>query len=459
MIHHPIFNEIKPLIDKELENKFYFLSPIGSENFNNFKYFLNEYNPNLASSEDNYEIFSNILKIDIAAYLKKKGIIRYKPKILEIPQYFSLHFPESEDYSINDYENYENDMNSIKKIKNKHMKNNELIFDKELNEKSFYEGSLMLIGHSVIYLPKDYEKEYSRLDKIIQNDFFIQELSSGLNDNNNSASNNSLLSDNSSTHSKLSSIASIPKIEFKTAQAGNVGGGLSNNNFGSKGYCGLQNIASLEKDIINYFKIKNIVYKILYKIDNFKRDDLIIELKKTNYFIPNNLRYLIYCIILDVDYIVQSEEYEIGNFYENKEFIINEMNQIKKDIIRCEEYDILYKTEEGKHYLKNLFEVLLYNKEDFFYIQGMDSIAAAFIKLYYPENELYFQVFYKFIKKLTFNFLDLEKKTIKNLEFHHLIISRIIAFIEPDLYLYLDSISFFEDLYASCWLITLFSSK
>jgi len=216
---------------------------------------------------------------------------------------------------------------------------------------------------------------------------------------------------------------------------------------------------SIEKEISCYFRIKSIVYKIIYKIDNFKRDDLIIELKKTNYFIPNNLRYLIYCIILDVDYIVQSEEYEIGNSYENKDFIINEMNQIKKDIVRCEEYDILYKTEEGKNYLKNLFEALLYNKEEFFYIQGMDSIASAFIKLYYPDKEVYYQVFYKFIKKLTFNFLDLEKKSIKNLEFNHLVISRIIAFIEPELFVYLESISFFEDLYASCWLLTLFSSN
>ena len=89
----------------------------------------------------------------------------------------------------------------------------------------------------------------------------------------------------------------------------------------------------------------------------------------------------------------------------------------------------------------------------------MDSIAAAFIKLFYPNKEIYYQVFYKLIKKLTYNFLDMENKQIKDLNFHHCIISRILAFLEPELYVYLDSIEFFDDLYASAWLITLFSSN
>jgi hypothetical protein len=89
----------------------------------------------------------------------------------------------------------------------------------------------------------------------------------------------------------------------------------------------------------------------------------------------------------------------------------------------------------------------------------MDSIAAAFIKLYYPNKEIYYQIFYKLIKKLTYNFLDVQNRQIKDLNFHHCIISRILAFLEPELYVYLDSIEFFDDLYASAWLITLFSSK
>ncbi len=428
----------------------------------------------IPTSDDSYEIFNNILNIDIILFLKKKGILSYKPKILQIPQYFSLYFPEKEEYSI---DNYENELTSIKKIKNKQMKNSELIFDKELNERLFNEGSLILIGNSLINMPKDYDKELYLLEKLLcLNDFSFQSqniLTSNslknenfffLTKNNN---NNSIISDSSSEHSKISylntSNSCTSEVKKHNSQTGLINllskskGQMISNNINSNIIANnFQN--SIEKEINNYFRIKNIIFKILFKIDNFKRDDLIIELKKTNYSIPNNLRFLIYCIILDVDFIVQSEENEIGNFFENKDFILSEMIQIKKDIVRCEEYDILFKTDDGKKYLKNLFEILLYNKEDFFYIQGMDSIASAFIKLYFPDKEIYYQVFYKFIKKLTYNFLDLEKKNIKNLEFNHLILSRVLGFIEPELYVYLDNISFFDDLYASCWLLTLFSS-
>ena len=425
LLHHPLFHDVKSDIDKILDTNLYFVSPIGTEAFNNLGCSSDDQKIKSATCEDNYEIFINIMKVDLILFLKKKGIINYKPKILDIPQYFSLNFPESEDYSIGDYEN---ELNLIKKVKKKQMKMTELIFDRELNERLFNEGSLITIGYFLIKLPKDYEKEIFILDNFLKDNFVdiqVQNLET-----------NSYISDNSSEQSRLS----ISKNAEIKSQAKSIN-------------------SNIEKDISNYFKIKNIMFKILYKIENFKRDDLIIELKKTNYFIPNNLRYLIYCIILDVDYIVQSEEYEIANYYENKEFIVNEMKQVKKDIIRCEEYDLIYKTDEGKFYLKNLFEACLYNKEDFFYIQGMDSIAAAFIKLYYPFQEIYFQVFYKFIKKLTYNFLDLSNKSIKNLDFNHLIISRILAFIEPELYVYLESINFFDDLYASSWLITLFSSN
>jgi hypothetical protein len=475
LIHHPFFNDIKSQIDIKINNNQLFVSPINNDFFIKFTNQISEKekekekererdsNTNIknlilnsnsnsyanATSDDNYEIINNILKIDIISYLKKQGIISYKPKILNIPQYFSLHFPESEDYSIGDFDSESKfSSHSFKKVKTKTAKNSELIYDKELNEKLFNEGSLILIGHSIINLPKNYEKEFSLLENFLSNDIIFSQggkdnfSSIGMNYNNTNKNNDSLKSDSSSNQSKFN--FRISNSEIKNSKATN-----NNNN----------NINNIEKEISNYFSIKSIVYKILYKIENFKREDLIVELKKTNYFIPNNLRFIIYSIILDVDFIVQTEEYDIGNCFENKEYIISEMLQIKKDIVRCEEYDLIFKTDEGKLYLKSLFENLLYNKEDFFYLQGMDSIAAAFIKLYYPKKEIYYQIFYKLIKKLTYNFLDIQNRQIKDLNFHHRIISRILAFLEPELYVYLDSIEFFDDLYATAWLITLFSSK
>ena len=42
----------------------------------------------------------------------------------------------------------------------------------------------------------------------------------------------------------------------------------------------------------------------------------------------------------------------------------------------------------------------------------MDSILSAHIKLFYSNNEIVYQVFYKFIKNLLYIFYDIENKTI-----------------------------------------------
>jgi hypothetical protein len=374
----------------------------------------------LANGFDNYEIFKNIMKIDMVTFLKKKGILDYKPKVLDIPNYFSLYSPETEDYSLNDEENVQ-----VKTIK--HLQINDLIFDKELNEKRVNDGCLVFIGNYIINLPIDYEKDKILLDNFIKTSVYDLQLfkSEGL-----------TKSDKSSTSSKLSRNNSAKGIDSK------------------KGVIANQNI---EKEISYYFKLKMLVYNVIFGYS--KKDEIISEIKRTNYNIPENLRGLIYLIILDIDYLNDIEEMELGTYYENRKHIQSEINQIKKDILRCEEYDVMFKTEEGKQNINMLFESLLYNKEDFFYNQGMDSIVAAIIKLYYPKLEYSYQVFYKIIKKLLYNFFDVNTKVIKDLTFHHLIISRLLAFIEPELYLYLKSIEFFDDQFATNWILTLFSSK
>lgn len=46
---------------------------------------------------------------------------------------------------------------------------------------------------------------------------------------------------------------------------------------------------------------------------------------------------------------------------------------------------------------------------------------------------------------------------IKDLSFQHLIIQRLTAFLDPELYLYIESIGLFEDQFATGWFLTLFS--
>jgi hypothetical protein len=374
------------------------------------------------------------LKIDIVNFLKKKGVLNYRPKILEIPQYFSLYSPEGDDYSLPAEEDNSVSISSLKTKKQERRKSIELIYESDLNEKKFNEGCLIQIGNYIINLPADYEKDSVTLENFMKNS--LSDLNILKSD----------LSDKSSSSEQS-------RFSLKEKESTSSGTNLTRSTPSSKNILN----PNIEKEINYYFKIKHLCSNILLHHKDFKKEDLIVEIKKMNYHIPSNFRKYVYQIILDVDSINDVEELEFSSFYENKNIISKEISQIRKDIIRCEEYDSLYKTDEGKYLLHSLFEALLYNKEEFFYTQGMDSIASAIIKLYFPNRELAFQVFFKLIKKLLFIFLDKENKTIKNLNFHHLIIQRIIAFLDPELYLYLESIAFFEDQFAANWILTLFS--
>lgn len=433
LLNHPLFSKnqiIKNQILKETDKSKYYLIPIDNHNqlLDNLR---SEIFYKKASSLDNYEIFKNILKIDIITFLKKKGIINYRPKILEIPQYFSLYSPEGEDYSLTAEDDNSVSISSLKTKKQERRKSIELIYENLLNEKKFNEGCLIQIGNYIINLPADYEKDSVTLENFMKNSLTdLNIIKSDLSDKSSSSGKSRYsIKENTSCGNLIRSTSSIKNILNP----------------------------SIEKDINYYFKIKHICSNILVHHKDYKKEDLIVEIKKMNYHIPSNFRKYVYQILLDIDSVNDIEDFEFSSFYENKNIIFKEMSQIRKDIIRCEEYDSLYKTEEGKYLLLSLFEALLYNNEEFFYTQGMDSIASAIIKLYFPNKELAYQVFNRLIKKLLFIFLDKDNKTIKNLNFHHLIIQRLIAYLDPELYLYLESIAFFEDQFSANWILTLFS--
>lgn len=439
-LHHPLFNKVKKSIWEKADSEKYTLIPIEKEQLQSIFSECHHQVLKSATSADNYEIFKNILKIDLVTFLKKKGILNYKPKILDIPQYFSLYSPECDDYSIpSEDENNSNQfsLSSIKTKKQERRKSIELFYEKDLNENKFNEGCIISIGNYIVNLPTDYEKESQSIESLIKKS--LCDTSETLDLQFFKSEGFSMKSDRSS-----SSDQSVMNLSV----SGVPGNSLKGSKFLGQNF---------EKEIKYYFRIKNLILNILHHSNNCKREDLIVEIKKSNYSMPSNVRKFIYLIILEVDYFNDLEELEMASLYECRPYINKELPQIKKDIVRCEEYDIYFKTEEGKYNLHSLFEALLYNKEDFFYTQGMDSIASAFIKMYYSQRELAYGVFYKFIKKLLFNFYDLENKTIKSLSFHHLIIQRLIAFVDPELYMHLDSISFFEDQYAANWILTLFS--
>jgi Rab-GTPase-TBC domain len=60
---------------------------------------------------------------------------------------------------------------------------------------------------------------------------------------------------------------------------------------------------------------------------------------------------------------------------------------------------------------------------------------------------------------MLFQFFDTSKKNINDLAFNHLILGRLLAFFDPELYLYLKEIAFLEEQFSANWILTLFSRK
>ncbi len=89
----------------------------------------------------------------------------------------------------------------------------------------------------------------------------------------------------------------------------------------------------------------------------------------------------------------------------------------------------------------------------------MESICSAFAKMFYPSLDTTYQVFFKFVKKMLFQFFETSNKTINDLAFNHLILSRLLAFFDPELYLYLKEIAFLDEQFSANWILTLFSRK
>ena len=89
----------------------------------------------------------------------------------------------------------------------------------------------------------------------------------------------------------------------------------------------------------------------------------------------------------------------------------------------------------------------------------MESICSAFAKLFYPSLDTTYQVFFKFIKKMLFQFFDTYKKSINDLAFNHLVLGRLLAFFDPELYLYLKEIAILDEQFSANWILTLFSRK
>lgn len=175
-------------------------------------------------------------------------------------------------------------------------------------------------------------------------------------------------------------------------------------------------------------------YKVIYNIPNLN-DNIIVNTATINLF-DNNL---------DITQL--------------KDSLLLEIDQIKKDISRISEYNELFRLYLGKNIMFKFFEYLLIKEKSFFYIQGMESIVACCIDIFYPS--LYMaQYFFNniILNKYLYFLLDYDNKTLKSLEFFHLIFNRILAYLDPDLYVYLNNdIEILDDQYLSSIIIPFFT--
>lgn len=210
-----------------------------------------------------------------------------------------------------------------------------------------------------------------------------------------------------------------------------------------------------------YQKLKQKTIKLNEFQQEFRQHKLIILpfLRNFTYLSMLDVLHLSYVDLLfpDSESLIQEFSKVDCNDPKLKEFI-QEYDQIKKDVLRSKEYHPLINSKVGQQMMLKLFEGLLLQEEDFFYFQGMEAIAAASLVLFYPSIVDARNVMMKIVKKLSYVFLDSVNKTITSLNFFHLIVSRLLAYFDPELYEYLIfQLNLFEEPHLSSWVITLFS--
>jgi hypothetical protein len=208
--------------------------------------------------------------------------------------------------------------------------------------------------------------------------------------------------------------------------------------------------------ILNYIKLKRIVLSLFYRFQLHTKEDLINELKKLQPFpfIPPNLRLKVYCILLDINYFNSIDTSSLLPYINIKSNIPNYMNLIS-DINRSNEYSL---SEETKLNIFKVIALFSLNNPKFFFVQGLDSIISVISKLTNDNINITYQIFNSFYEKnLLQNFYDDNSKSITDLKFHHLIISRLLLYYAPELYMHLNSCNVFDTLFLTNELLTLFS--
>ena len=150
------------------------------------------------------------------------------------------------------------------------------------------------------------------------------------------------------------------------------------------------------------------------------------------------------------------KEADIVAFQQLDTFVSHELDrQLDVDIPRCHQYHPLLRCLEGQLKLRRLLKAWILVNVDLVYWQGLDSICAPFLVLYFDNDDVAFACFQQFTMRfLKSLFVKDNSATIQSQMKLHL---RLLRFHDPQLYQHLCNVGFTPDIYALPWFLTFYT--
>lgn len=130
--------------------------------------------------------------------------------------------------------------------------------------------------------------------------------------------------------------------------------------------------------------------------------------------------------------------------------------QISVDIPRCHQYNELMASPQGHMKLARILKAWLnYNKKEYVYWQGVDSIAAPFLLVNFADEAMAFACFDSFVHKYLCGFFQKDNQVV--VQQYLAMFSELLTYHDPILADHLDRLGFQPNLYAIPWFLTMFT--
>lgn len=130
--------------------------------------------------------------------------------------------------------------------------------------------------------------------------------------------------------------------------------------------------------------------------------------------------------------------------------------QISVDIPRCHQYNELMASPQGHQKLARILKAWLnYNRAEYVYWQGLDSLAAPFLLLNFDNEALAFGCFDAFVNKYLRGFFRKDNQLI--VQQYLSMFSELLSYHDNLLATHLEKLNFLPDLYAIPWFLTMFT--